>query len=197
LFMSTCRGIGFALLASLLAACGTLLPSTESGLRRDDLAAFSLQGRFSLRQGEQNYSGRLTWRHDGPDNELLLASPFGQGVAEISTSAQGAKLTTSNGETHVAADAESLIQRFLGYPLPLTKLVDWLRGRSGTGDVVTPDHVGRPLRLRQFPWQIEYGYDSDDAGALPGRIFAVRLDSEETIELRLRIDEWRQQRRGP
>ena len=46
---------------------------------------------------------------------------------------------------------------------------------------------GRPLRLLSADWRIDYEYDSDDAQALPARLFAQRADG---AELRLRIDEW-------
>ena len=190
-FPAFCRRVGLTLFVALLAACGALPPSPNApDVSRDSLAAFSLTGRFSLRQGGQSYSGRFSLRHVGPDNELLLASPFGQGLAEITTGVSGAKLTTSDGETHLAPDAESLTRRLLGYPLPLERLVDWLRARPGPDDAVTPDRFGRPSHLRQFPWQIEYGYDNDDPGALPVRVFAERLDGDTAVDLRLRIDEW-------
>lgn len=179
--------------AILLVGCATPLvaPRDAAGPARDTLDAFAIEGRFTLRQPQTSYSGRLSWRHagataaGGEGDEVLLASPFGQGIAQISASAAGAQLVTSDGKVYAASDSEQLTRDVLGYPLPLAQLADWLRGRGG-GDF-TRDAAGRPLRLLNADWRIDYEYDSDDAQALPARLFAQRADG---VELRLRIDEW-------
>lgn len=172
----------------LLAACATLPDATDkTPLSRQSLDEFALEGRFSLRQGEKNHSGRLSWRHTVTHDELLLSSPFGQGIAGISVNAQTATLTTSDGKTYSASDAQTLTEQVLGYRLPLEQLTDWVRGRSAETDVVERDDHGRPLRLQHLDWRIEFAYDGDASDALPGRLFAERTG---TFELRLRIDEW-------
>ena len=171
----------------LLAGCAGLPPaSAPSRAALSAQSAFSLEARFSLRSEERNYSGRLSWRHDGAGDELLLASPFGQGIAEISTGAGGARLKTADGQVASAATAEELTRQVLGYPLPIERLVDWVRARD-SDEVATRDERARPLELRHEDWRIAYAYDSDDPEAPPSRIFATRADG---FELRLRIDEW-------
>jgi outer membrane lipoprotein LolB len=172
-----------------LSACATFFSSARDPLPtdRDALQDFSIEARFSLRHEEKNYAGRLSWRHAGSKDELLLASPFGQGMAEIAGDPNGVRLTTSDGKLYEAADAETLTQQALGFPLPLNKLVDWVRGRPTAGEFDTTDAFGRPLRVHQDGWRIDYEYDSDDPQALPGRLFVVR---EGVLDLRLRIDEW-------
>ena len=180
------RTVGGLCVVALLGACAAV-PSSPGGVavaQRDALDDFSLEGRFSLRHEEQNYSGRLSWRHSGADNELLLASPFGQGLAQLTTSERGAQLTMSDGQVYAAADSEALTREVLGYPLPVAQLADWVRGR---GAAIEADQRGRPLRLRQDGWNISYDYASDDAQAVPSRLVAQRDDG---AELRLRIDEW-------
>lgn len=154
---------------------------------RADLDVFSLEGRFSLRHEATNYSGRISWRHQGVNDTLLLSSPLGQGMAEITTSAQGARLATGDGKVYAAASVESLTQQVLGYPLPLAKLTDWVRGQSGAVDSSEHDAFGRLQRFSHEGWRIDYGYDSDDPQAPPNRIFAERAGG---FDLRLRIDEW-------
>jgi outer membrane lipoprotein LolB len=155
---------------------------------RHALESFLLEGRFSLRQGEQNHSGRIGWRHSAQGDEILLASPFGQGIAEIVAVPGQATLTAADGRRFTAPDAASLIERALGYGLPLERLADWVRARAADADVVERDALGRPLRLRVDGWRVEYGYGSDEAQALPASIFAGR---DGAFELRLRIDGWR------
>ena len=184
--MWVCRVAG-VLGVFFLAGCASLRSTPDTPPPREALTAFSLEGRFSLRHEDKNYSGRLSWRHSGAQNELLLSSPFGQGMAEITTSDRGARLTTSDGKVHSAADAETLTRQVLGYPLPLARLTDWVRGRGMAAGLAQLDAYARPLRLQHEDWTIDYAYDNDDAQAPPSRIFAERSGG---LELRLRIDEW-------
>ena len=184
---SVLRGV-FLLSVVLLAGCATGLTTSGSALpSRDELGTFALDGRFSLRQDDRNFSGRLSWKHTATGDEVLLASPFGQGVAQITVNPAEAVLTTSDGNAFSAENVEVLTDRVLGYRLPLSLLADWVRGRDGGADVVERDVYGRLLRLRFEDWRVDYGYDSDDPGAPPGRLFAERTGA---FELRLRIDEW-------
>jgi outer membrane lipoprotein LolB len=155
---------------------------------RATLSAFSLEGRFSLRNEDRNYAGRLSWRHASGDDQVLLSSPLGQGLAEIVSDANGAQLTTSDGKVYAAIDAETLTRDVLGYPLPLAQLTDWVRGRLRDADESAFDAFGRPVSQRAALWRIEYGYENDDPAAPPNRIFAERMGGG--LELRLRIDEW-------
>lgn len=174
-----------------LSACSALGPAASGhppvAIVRDRLQGFVLTGRFALRQEGKNYPGRLHWRHDGDRDEWLLSSPLGQGLAEIVSDATGARLTGSDGNSHTAATADQLLQSLLAYPLPLSRLPDWLRGCNPDGGDLALDTLGRPLRLRYEDWLLHYEYDSDDPQALPGRLFVER---EGGFELRLRIEEW-------
>lgn len=183
----------FALLALLallvLSACSSTPPLADAApaAGRDQLQAFLLTGRFALRYDDESYSGRLDWRHDGDDDELLISSPLGQAIAEIVSGAAGARLRSSDGSSRHAASADQLLQAVLGYPLPLDKLADWVRGRSPHAGRLAVDAYGRPAQLLHEDWRIRYEYDGDDRQALPGRLFVER---EGTLELRLRIDRW-------
>jgi outer membrane lipoprotein LolB len=160
---------------------------TPSAPARRALEAFVLEGRFSLRQDERNDSGRLVWRHAPGGDELLISSPFGQGIAEIAATPGEARLTAADGRVFTAPDVPALTERALGYRLPLARLADWVRGRAAGAEVAEADAHGRPLRLRSEGWNIEYAYDGDDAAAPPARIVAGRPGE---FELRLRIDAW-------
>ena len=103
------------LLVALLGvtACSSAPPSAEPPLpvRRDALQAFSLAGRFSLRQEGHSYSGRLDWRHADDSDELLLSSPLGQAMAEIVSTPDGARLNSGDGKLQTAASADELLRQ--------------------------------------------------------------------------------------
>jgi outer membrane lipoprotein LolB len=181
------RKAGLLLGILLLAGCAALRVEPGAPPARDQLSAFSLEGRFSLRQEDKNYSGRLSWRHQGANNALMLSSPFGQGIAEITTSADGAQLTTSDGKRYSAPDVETLTAQVLGYSLPLALLTEWVRGRGTRSAAAELDAQGRLRHLRHDDWRIDYDYASEAAQAPPSALFARRGDG---LELRLRIDEW-------
>lgn len=187
--MRLMRAVLLMLSVILVTACAVAPPSPAGDApARATLAEFSLEGRFSLRNEDRNYAGRLSWRHEGGGDQVLLSSPLGQGLAEIVSDANGAQLTTSDGKVYAAADAETLTRDVLGYSLPLAQLTDWVRGRLSGADESAVDAFGRPLSLRAALWRIEYGYENDDPAAPPNRIFAERVGGG--LELRLRIDEW-------
>ena len=171
----------------LLAGCAGLTASHVSAPPRDALDNFELDGRFSLYQESRNYSGRLSWKHTTAGNEMMLSSPFGQGIAEIITEKSGARLTTGDGKVYAAPDAEVLTLEVLGYALPLTQLADWVRGRGVTGDAKL-DELGRLTALHHQAWNIDYDYNDRNPQSPPIRIVAKR---GEGFELRLFIDEWR------
>jgi outer membrane lipoprotein LolB len=170
---------------ALLAGCAALRPA---GPARQALEGFLLEGRFSLRQDERHHAGRLRWRHTAAGDELLLSSPFGQGIAGITASPGQATLSLSDGRVFAAPDVPSLTEGALGYRLPLERLSDWVRARAANAEIAERDASGRPLRLRFDDWRIEYAYDGDDPAALPASVFA---EGPGAFELRLRIDEWR------
>ena len=189
------RWLAAAFTLTLLGACSLLPiePTPTLAATRQTLTDFSLVGRFALRQDDKNYSGRISWQHAGRNDDLLLSSPFGQGIAEIVSDENGARLTASDGRTYAAPDAETLTRQVLGYPLPLPRLTDWVRrrfdvsGDEGSADIVNLDQQGRPRQARHESWRVDYAYDDDDPVALPAAIFVEKLGG---FELRLRIDEW-------
>ncbi len=187
--MRLMRAALLMLSAIFVTACAVAPPSPPIDVpARATLSAFSLEGRFSLRNEDRSYAGRLSWRHASGGDQVLLSSPLGQGLAEIVSDANGARLTTSDGKVYAALDAETLTRDVLGYPLPLAQLTDWVRGRLRDADESAFDSFGRPLSQRAAQWRIEYGYENDDPAAPPNRIFAERVGGG--LELRLRIDEW-------
>ncbi|HNH24337.1 MAG TPA: lipoprotein insertase outer membrane protein LolB [Accumulibacter sp.] len=184
--------IAFAL---LLNACSTLPPAENRGTTAlaapEHLDGFTIYGRFSLTHEGKNHVGRVNWRHDGPHDVLILSSPLGQALAEVVSGPSGARMTQADGHVLVADNAEQLLETLLGYPLPLDKLVVWLRGVNRginrSGDALTYDASGRVLSRQDQAWRIDYEYDDDHAQSLPARLFIDRADG---LRLRLRIEQW-------
>jgi len=177
------RSLGIAV-ALLLAACAEM----QFRLPLQDID-FELAGRIALQYGDNAGSGNIAWRHGARDDELLLSTPLGQGVARIVREGEQVTLTAQDGREYRASDAESLTERVLGFRLPLVGLADWVRGRAAPAPAAAPtlerrDGEGRLLELEQTGWRIEY---QAYAGDRPTRL-RVRYPG---LELRLAISTWK------
>ena len=169
-----------SLVALLLAACAQLQTATP------DKVVFELSGRLAARYGAESFSGNLAWRHAERNDELLISTPIGQGVARIVREGDAVVLTTAEPREYRAADAESITEQVLGFRLPLAGLADWVRARP-SGDASFQEHRspdGRLQSLEQSGWRIEYQeYD----GERPSRLRLLYPG----IELRLAISQWK------
>lgn len=184
----------------LLAGCSVLQPkappaaASPEQYRRHQASLqaveqFEIHGRIGVQTNPRGFSGSLQWQHDAAHDEIMLFSPLGSQVAEISASPDGVVLLTSAGEKYQAADAAALTQKTLGWSLPLRGLTDWVIGRPAPGPVedVHWDAAGRITALRQDGWNIEYvEYTAADGLKLPSRI---SMKSPQ-LNLKLIIERW-------
>jgi outer membrane lipoprotein LolB len=180
------RGAGAAAIAALamLAACAGPRLTAPAG----DIE-FELSGRIAVRYRDDAGSGNIAWRHGPSTDEMLLTTPFGQGVARLVRAGEEITLTTQDGREYSAGDAESLTEQVLGFRLPLRGLADWVRGRAAGAPAPAPTRqranaAGRLDELEQSGWRVEY---QEYAGANPSRL---RL-TYPGLELRVAVSEWK------
>jgi outer membrane lipoprotein LolB len=170
-----------AVVAALLcAACAELSRAPDGGFE------FELTGRFAARYRDEAATGILAWRHRAAHDEVLLSSPFGQGLARISREGDAVTLVAGDDKRYSAADAETLTEQVLGFRLPLKGLAYWVRARPATDAPAAAEYAqdGRLLSLEQHGWRIEY---SSYEGARPTRLKLLYPG----LELRLAISEWK------
>jgi outer membrane lipoprotein LolB len=180
-----------ALLAyGLLAGCASVPPEQQAA--RDQVRDFALEARFALRvslpdKPPESSGGRLDWEHKNGRDRILIANPLGVGIAEIETSPTLSILRTGDGRHHESSDPDTLIEQVTGQRLPIRQLPGWLLGRGDPAHIDN-DASGRPVRLAEAGWQVDYVYPDSAPGALPERVTLRRADE---IELRLRIEAWK------
>lgn len=179
------------LLAWLLAGCAGLGKTPEEApLRpmREGIRAFSIEGRISVKRGDENYSAALAWTHIGARDELVVSNPLGQGLAELVGDASGAELVTADKQRYSASDMEALSERIFGVRLPFRDLPSWMVGVPSVAAVrIDLDGAKRPQRIFEQGWQIEYlDYESARSDALPTMLNFQRGD----LDVRLKIDSW-------
>lgn len=182
---------GALALVAALSGCAAVPPAPETpaaAISGKELVRFQISGRVSVKYDGQGFSGSLRWRHEQADDDLLLLSPLGQGVARVARDASGVALTDSDGHIYQAPDAESLTEEVLGWRLPLRGLRYWVAGVPAPGDArLERDPSGRLARLAQDGWQVDYlGYQAVAGQELPRRMELQHGD----VEIRLLLDEW-------
>jgi len=176
----------------LLAGCASL--PTPSLPERNQVDNFALEARFALRaqvpgQPIQSAGGRLSWEHREDSDRLLISNPLGYGLARIEMTPAHSRLESADGQIRESGDPDALIEEVTGQRLPIRRLPAWLLGRAGDGAQISHDDQRRPTSLREAGWQIDYSYDDAAPGALPARL---TLNRDGEIELRLRIEEWKE-----
>jgi outer membrane lipoprotein LolB len=180
------------LAASLLAACAALRPPEAVPVAQPAVLAapFDVQGRLSARRGNEGGSASFTWTHAGAQDDIALATPLGQTLAELHGDAAGVTARWPDGRTVGAPTFDALIARILGVPVPVQGLGAWLRGYAHPGSAaqVERDAQGRPAVLTQDGWQIVYSYP-DDATRRASRL-ALRYVAGEPADVRVVIDRW-------
>jgi outer membrane lipoprotein LolB len=174
----------------LLAGCALAPPhppSTTFAVVAD--APFALDGRLAARRGSDAVTANFTWHHAPPRDDLVVTTPVGQSIAELSgdTDAQRVEMRMADGRRADGPDWMSLTERALGFPLPIAGLAAWVRGgpHPATPHWVEPDAAGRAAVLRQDGWEIVYGYH-DGATRAPSRLRLAHTD----VEVRIVIDRW-------
>lgn len=180
-------------LMGMLGGCAQLSgTSAQTGLMprlaRSTIHSFTLVGRIAVRQDQRHYTASITWRHDPASDKILLATPLGQGIAELTRDASGTHLVTAERREFTAPDWHALSTQMFGFALPLSQLPRWLVADVPVDALgVSYDGAGRARSMVVADWQVGYlGYESEAADALPTLIELKRED----IGVRLKIDEW-------
>lgn len=199
------RALTVAALAAMLSACAgqavrgpaspPLAPAAAEAAqsaRETELrgqTGWSLSGRIALSNGRNGGSGRIEWRQDGDRYEVALSAPVTRQSWRLSGDIAGARLEGLEGGTRSGPDAAALLREATGWEIPVAALSDWMRGLRAVGQgpaSVRYGADGRPARIEQGGWTIDYRWPATAAPALPSRVDAVRGDAK----VKLIVDEW-------
>ena len=158
-----------AAFAVALAGCAvtpTHGPSTSNAtpeLSTQTMHAY--RGRFSVRYLDQNGQsrnayGNFDWEQQCDTVTLQLLNPFGQTLAIVTSSSGSATLEVPNRQPVTADNVSDLMQRTLGFALPIDGLRYWLESSpapsSHAKTVVDPNQSSRMKEIDQEGWTIDY-----------------------------------------
>lgn len=113
---------------------------------------FNISGRFIIKQPEKNDYGNFTWSKSGESEELDFNTPIGQTVATIKIESNVATLTTKD-KSYTGNDLDEMMQKQLGFILPMNYLHYWIQGVS-LPDVQVTQNISDGFI--QLGWKVEY-----------------------------------------
>lgn len=174
------------------AAVTTILIEPAADARKLLAADFNILGRIAIQDDNQSFSGSFRWQHLAMHDEILLFTPLGQAVAEITQDQEEVRLITSKLEAFYASDVESLTEEILGWRLPLYGLQYWIQGAHSPFTAAEKDLDGKNqiVAIRQDGWYIHYQSFTPaqpDATPLPRVLNLIY----EKLKIRLVIDDWK------
>lgn len=183
--------------ALVLSACAPQrLRPDAAGLdaqdRREALLApksdWQLTGRLGVSDGRDSGSGSLVWSQQGQDFRFELHAPVTGKTWILSGDARHAQLQGLREEALQGDDAASLLQRELGWRVPVAELQWWARGMRAPGKAeLSLRGDGLPARIVQAGWQVDFlDYDETTQPALPRKLFA----ESGNYKVRLAIQRW-------
>ncbi|MBK6727990.1 MAG: outer membrane lipoprotein LolB [Xanthomonadales bacterium] len=177
------QGGSWVLLALLLllAGCGRQAARMEVG---DDDRHWRLVGRLAVSDGRDGGSGTLTWEQEGAYFMVDLRAPISGQSWRLSGDDRLCTLEGVRSYPLTANSPEELLQRELGWHLPVAQLRSWLRGRP-LSDAVALDHdaAGQVSGFTEDGWIVSY---RDFRDGRPLRISARKSP----YQVRLAIKSW-------
>jgi outer membrane lipoprotein LolB len=149
---------------------------------------WQLAGRLGVSDGHDGGSGSLQWRQDGDAFRFSVHAPVTGKTWVLSGDAHHAVLEGLREQAVEGADAAQLLERELGWHVPVAELIYWARSARAPGDArIEFRSDGLPAVIEQDGWKIEYpDYDNAHEPPLPRKIFASRGD----YRVRLSVNQW-------
>lgn len=168
--------------ALLLAACAPqparppVDAAANAALARR-LDHWQLSGKIAVRQDDHGHSGFLTWRQDGERYRIRVAGPLGTGGFTVDGGPGAVTLITADRQV-TAASPEQLLDKALGWHIPVSPLIYWVRGLPAPGGLESIQYdKGLPATLSQNGWQVAFAsFTTVDAVVLPSRLVLARGD---------------------
>jgi outer membrane lipoprotein LolB len=194
------RSLACGAMALVLAACAvqSVKPIAadaerlaQQSAREQALAAqtaWTVLGRLGVSDSRDGGSGALEWHQDGATFRFSVHAPVTGKTWVLSGDAQHAVLEGLRGQPAEGSDAAELLERELGWHVPIAQLAEWARGMRAPGAArITFRNDGLPASIEQSGWKVDYlDYDESRVPPLPSKVFA----SKGNYKVRLAIHAW-------
>ncbi len=154
-----------------------------------ELESWTLRGRLAVSDGEHGGSGSLLWVRKPAAFDFVLRAPVTGRSFRLSGDGDHVRLEGLDQGMLEGRDARSVLQRALGWQVPMDQLDYWARGMRAPD---SPAQLlfgadGLPEQLQQDGWTVEYrDWYGDTKPPLPRRVFARRGDDR----VKLIVQSW-------
>lgn len=159
------------------------------------IQGWNISGRISVQTSNDGGPADLFWSQtDNQHFDIRMVAPFGGGTMHLQGQPSHVLLTTSDGQSVVAQNADDLLEQVQGWHFPVSGLRYWLLGipaPTSQAQLISWNEQGLLYVMHQDGWRIELRQYSDvDDKTLPKKLFISRLGDEE-VDVRLVIREWK------
>ncbi|MCY1396221.1 Outer-membrane lipoprotein LolB precursor [compost metagenome] len=151
------------------------------------LDGWQIDGKVGIRAPKDSGSGTLFWLQRQGYYDIRLSGPLGRGAARLTGREGAVTLEVAGQGRFQAVSPEALLEEQLGWRLPVSHLLWWIRGLPApdSRSRVTLDSDSRLAHLEQDGWQVEYGSYSQQAGYwLPERMKLHGQDLDVTLVIK-------------
>jgi len=145
------------------------------------LSYWSLEGKIAVRQTNKSDTVALQWQQADENFDIFISGPLGAGATRIA--GNPTRLTFYNGDkiSTTTDDPNRLIEKHLGWELPLGNLPQWISGRSNSNTVrFNADNT--LAGFDEHGWHVEYQrYHTVERWLLPEKVVLKHEDMQVTI----------------
>ncbi len=140
------------------------------------ITSWNLKGSVSIQHQTGTDFASVQWDQQGSQYSIALYGPLSLGKVQITGHPGQVTLAQSGKSTASAASPEQLMQKQLGWQLPLSNLYYWVRGIPAPGKATRTsyDASNHLKQLSQQGWTISYtDYTTVQQVDLPRRIWLM------------------------
>jgi outer membrane lipoprotein LolB len=154
------------------------------------LRNYEAVGKVSFTNGAKGGSANVRWQQQQQNYTIVIQGPIGGGGVRIVGQPGMVSLMKSDGAVAVHKTPEGLMKENLGYEIPISGMLYWVKGATAPGTPPTKiqfDQNHHLALLEQHGWTIEYqGYLEQRGYDLPQ---TITLQSG-SIKVKLILKEW-------
>ncbi|WP_145141180.1 lipoprotein insertase outer membrane protein LolB [Pseudomonas duriflava] len=151
------------------------------------LDGWQINGKVGIRTQNDSGSGTLFWLQRQDYFDIRLSGPLGRGAARLTGRSGDVTLEVANQGRFQADSPEALLEQQLGWRLPVSHLLWWVRGLPApeSRSQLTLDANSHLSQLVQDGWTVEYTrYAEQNGYPLPERIKLHGQDLDVTIVIK-------------
>lgn len=139
----------------------------------EGINTWQAKGRFAVTQGKKGGNASFIWEQTDALYQIKLHGPFGAGALMITGGPNQVYAQDANGKKHQAQTPEQLMQKMVGWHVPISGLRYWIRGIPLPNVPVTSKKFnanGYLEQLTQNGWSIHYSEYISEVTPLPKMI---------------------------